>query len=292
MNTVTGPELAVALYMHGAYGIMHRFGTLEDLTENVVKAREPSPNTEFGVSVGVKDWAKTKNWLSDIIKHGIHSICIDVAHGHHSLVGEMIVNIKEWAVDRGHRVYIIAGNVATGQGFIDLANYGADAVRVGIGSGSACTTRETTGVGVPQLTAIMEAADFRSHDRFHDVSIIADGGIQSPGDIAKALAAGADAVMLGKMLAGADEAASPSVFGTKTYSGQSINGSNGARGAPEGITGSVLTTGPVGETIGQLVHYLRSSFSYVGATNLTEFRAKAEFIKVSPATHLESITRL
>lgn len=288
MDTVTGPKMAAAMYRANAYGVLHRFDTPKHLEDNVVETLELNMATPIAISVGVKDWDETKKLLDSLVVYGIHSVCVDVAHGHHELVQSTISNIREWAINSGEDLYIIAGNVATAQGFYDLAKWGADAIRVGIGPGSACITRETTGIGVPQLTALMDVAAVRqSH-----VAIIADGGIQNPGDIAKALAAGADAVMLGKMLAGADESAAPVWGHFKTYKGQSINGSNGARGAPEGIVGSVPMTGPVAKTIEQLVHYLKSSFSYVGARSITEFRRKAEFIKVSPATYQESGTRL
>ena len=292
MDTVSGPALVTALWECGAYGILHRFSDFKDREEDVLEARKYNLNSEFGVSVGVKNWGETSKWLDSICKYDIHSICIDVAHGHHALVGYTIENIQNWMENRGVAPYIIAGNIATYEGFKSVASWGADAVRVGIGPGSACTTRTTTGVGVPQLTALMDVVDARTEWGYNNVSIIADGGIQHPGDIAKAIAAGADAVMLGKMLAGSNESEAPTVHGRKTYRGQSTVGSNGYREAPEGIIGTVSATGPVINTIRQLEQYLRSSFSYVGAKNIDEFRENAQFIRVSPATHLETGTRL
>jgi IMP dehydrogenase len=285
MDTVSGPDMVVGMWRNNGYGILHRFGTPTELQGDVRRSREMEPNALFGVSIGVKDWQNTEAWLNSIIDYPIHSVCIDVAHGHHQLVVDTIKRVKEYMDIQSKAWHIIAGNVATGTGFYTLARAGADAIRVGIGPGSACTTRETTGVGMPQLTAIIDAVDAQAD--YPNVSIIADGGIQNPGDIAKALAAGADAVMLGKMLAGADEAE-----GGGMYRGQSTVGSNGLRGAPEGIVGSVQPTGPLTETIDRLCHYLRSSFSYVGARNLEEFRQRAQFVRVSPATWRESGTRL
>lgn len=292
MDTVSGPAMVTALWECGAYGVLHRFSDFKDREEDIIEARKYNLNSVFGVSIGVKDWPEIERWLDSVQKYKIHSICIDVAHGHHGLVGETITNLKEWSVKHDIAPYIIAGNVATAQGFIDVAAWGADAVRVGIGPGSACTTRTTTGVGVPQLTALMDVVDARLRRGYNDVSIIADGGIQHPGDIAKALAVGADAVMLGKMLAGADESNAKSWGTQKIYRGQSTVGSNGSREAPEGITGAVDASGPVSATIKRLEQYLKSSFSYVGARNLTQFRENVEFIRVSPSTHLESGTRL
>ena len=295
MDTVSGPEMVAAMRKNNAYGILHRFGTGTQRRANVRKATYCG-NGPIAISIGVKDFNKTALWL-DSLDWEIHSVCIDVAHGDHKLVVDTIKNLIEYQQARGLDWYIIAGNVATEDGFYNLSTAGADAVRVGIGPGSACTTRETTGIGVPQLTAVLECANVKKGWGLN-TDIIADGGIQNPGDIAKALAAGADAVMLGKMLAGADESASPVLQPSpisrayKTYKGQSLNGSNGLRGAPEGIEGFVKVTGPVKDTLDQLMHYLRSSMSYVGARNLEEFREKAEFIEVSPATYAESATRL
>ena len=286
MDTVSGPAMVEALYRANAYGVLHRFGN--DIEEDVIDILKENIATEIGISIGVKDWEKTKRLLDRLIPaYKIHSITIDVAHGYHALVGETITNIKENYED----IYVIAGNVATGDGFKQLADWGADAVRVGIGPGSACTTRETTGVGVPQLSALRWIG-FAKLDWGYDTTIIADGGIQNPGDIAKALAMGADVVMLGRLLAGADEAPGKVRGHMKSYSGQSTKGSNGLRGAPEGVEGWVERTGPVAKTIETFTHYLRSSFSYVGARNIEEFRDRVTFLKVSPATHLESGVRI
>ena len=291
MDTLSGPRMVAALSDANAYGILHRFGEPEKLKQNAYEARLLNEKGHFGISIGVKDFDSTRLWLDSVGSAHIHSVCVDVAHGHHQLVIDTIKRLKEWMWQNNYSWHIIAGNVATGDGFWALASAGADAIRVGIGSGSACTTRGMTGVGVPQLTALMDCVEAQAG--YPNVALIADGGIQSPGDICKALAAGADAVMLGKMLAGSDESNAPvDSLNHRVYRGQSLNGSNGARGAPEGIQGIIDNTGPVKETVERLMHYLRSSMSYVGARNLKEFRERVEFIKVSPATQQESQTRL
>ena len=285
MDSVTGPEMAIAMAQSGAYGILSRFPP-NDITP-INHIFESNPYIRYGVSIGVKDIENTLKWLDSIKFAKIHSICIDVAHGYHSLVWETVERLRYWRLQNKQYPYLIAGNVATAEGFQYLMDTGVDAIRVGIGPGAACTTRETTGVGIPQLTAILDCAKVKG-----DVALIADGGIQEYGDIAKAIAAGADAVMLGRMLAGADESAAPDNQGGKLYRGQSSIGINAERGAPEGVEGWIPKTGPVKDTLNTINNYLRSSYSYVGANTTDEFREKAKFIKVSPATLQESYTRL
>ncbi len=273
MDYVTGEEMAEAMYRARAYGVVSRFG------------EEPKIDTNYerALSVGIRD----PNVLDWIDKHPSHAICVDVAHGDHSRVAELVFKIKETFPD----TYIIAGNVATGDGFENLSEAGADAIRVGIGPGSACSTRENTGVGVPQLTAIMQCADRREAIK-SNVTLIADGGIQTPGDIVKALAAGADVVMLGRLLAGHKESPGNAVLGMKPFRGMSSIGSNAVRGAPEGVSGYVQPRGPVGATIEVLMNYLRSGMSYVGARNLSELRERAQFIEISAGTIKENETRI
>jgi IMP dehydrogenase len=276
MDYVTGYEMANEMYALGAYGVVNRFS----------KEAFPSSRGDYGIAVGIKDLDVT---FERIGKEQPHSVCIDVAHGHHKNVSFTIREIKDAFPD----IYIMAGNIATSDGFKFLAENGVDAVRVGIGPGSACSTRENTGVGVPQLTAIMRCADAKEAWGYYETALIADGGIQTPGDIVKALAAGADAVMLGQMLAGHKE--NPGhILGhpIQPYRGQSIFGSNAKRGAPEGVEGWVQAKGLVKDTIESLINYLRSGMSYVGANNVVELREKAQFMKISPGTFKESETRL
>jgi IMP dehydrogenase len=286
MDHVSEGPMVWTLGENNYYGIYHRFRRLESIKTDIeVKADIP-----FAVSIGVKDIYSWVDWLHTLSLYSLQAVCIDVAHGDHQLVLDSIALIKKELPE----LKIIAGNIATPSGYGRLAAAGADAIRVGIGSGSACTTRSTTGIGVPQLTAIMDCVEER---RLHGgPQIIADGGIESAGDIVKALAAGADVVMLGKMLAGHDESPGEIVVvdgkRMKPYRGQSMLGSNGHRNSPEGIAGLVPYRGKVMDTLNQLEGWIKSGLSYVGAANLTELRRYATFIKVSPATQQESNTRI
>ena len=215
-----------------------------------------------------------------LIEAGVDLVVVDTAHGHSSRVLEAVTRIKK----QSNRVQVIAGNVATADGTKALIDAGADAVKVGIGPGSICTTRIVAGVGVPQLTAIMDAVEAA---RKQDVPVIADGGIKYSGDIVKALAAGADCVMIGALLAGTDEAPGETyLYQGRTYKAYRGMGSVGAmaRGSadryfqqevkdtlklvPEGIEGQVPYKGPVDGVLHQLVGGLRAGMGYVGAANL------------------------
>jgi IMP dehydrogenase len=244
-----------------------------------------------------------------LIEAGVDVVVVDTAHGHSSAVLAAVSRIKR----ESNRTQIIAGNVATADGAKALIDAGADAVKVGIGPGSICTTRIVAGVGVPQLTAVMDAA---SAARKADVPVIADGGIKFSGDLAKALAGGAEAAMIGSLLAGSEEAPGEVILyqgrSYKSYRGMGSLGAM-ARGSadryfqkevtdqmklvPEGIEGRVPFKGPVANIIHQLIGGLRASMGYVGAANLKEMREKAKFVKITSAglreshVHDVSITR-
>jgi IMP dehydrogenase len=244
-----------------------------------------------------------------LIEAGADVVVIDTAHGHSSAVLAAVNRIKR----ESNKTQIIAGNVATGDGAKALIDAGADGVKVGIGPGSICTTRIVAGVGVPQLTAVMDAA---SAARKADVPVIADGGIKFSGDLAKALAAGAEVAMIGSLLAGSEEAPGEvHLFQGRSYKSYRGMGSLGAmaRGSadryfqkevtdqmklvPEGIEGRVPFKGPVANIVHQLIGGLRASMGYVGAANLKEMREKARFVKITSAglreshVHDVSITR-
>jgi IMP dehydrogenase len=231
---------------------------------------------------------------------GCDLIVVDTAHGHSIRVLEAVKRIKTLS----NRVQVIAGNVATAEGTKALIDAGADAVKVGIGPGSICTTRIVAGVGVPQLTAVMDCAKEASK---HGVPIISDGGIKYSGDVVKALAAGASCVMIGSLLAGTDEAPGETYFYQgRTYKSYRGMGSIGAmaRGSadryfqqevkdtlklvPEGIEGQVPYKGPTEGVLHQLVGGLRAGMGYLGAKDLADLQERARFIRVSPAAIHES----
>ncbi len=247
-------------------------------------------------SVGESGFARAEH----LIDAGVDLIVVDTAHGHSQLVLDAVRRIKR----HSNAVQVVAGNVATAEGTKALIDAGADAVKVGIGPGSICTTRIVAGVGVPQFTAVLESVE---EARKSDVPVISDGGIRYSGDLAKALAAGADCVMLGSLLAGTDESPGE-VFlyqgrSYKAYRGMgSINAMAGGSAdryfqqeikdmlklVPEGIEGQVPYKGPAGSVLHQLIGGLRASMGYTGARTIPEFQKRAEFIRISTASFRES----
>jgi IMP dehydrogenase len=241
-----------------------------------------------------------------LIEAGVDLVVVDTAHGHSKRVLEAVNRIKRLS----NAVQVVAGNVATGEGAKALIDSGADSIKVGIGPGSICTTRIVAGVGVPQLTAIIDAVEV-AHKT--DTPVIADGGIKYSGDLAKALAAGADCAMVGSLLAGTDETPGE-VF---LYQGRSYKSYRGmgsvtamARGSadryfqqdindtlklvPEGIEGQVGYKGPVATVLHQLAGGLRAAMGYVGAADISEFHDKAQFVRISSAglreSHVHDVT--
>ena len=244
-----------------------------------------------------------------LIAAGVDVVVVDTAHGHSAGVLTAVTRIKKLS----NRVQVIAGNVATGDGTKALIDAGADCVKVGIGPGSICTTRIVAGVGVPQLTAVLDAAE-EAHKQ--GIPIISDGGIKYSGDMVKALAAGASTVMIGSLLAGTDESPGETyLYQGRTYKSYRGMGSVGAmaRGSadryfqaevrdtlklvPEGVEGQVPYKGAVDAVLHQLVGGLRAGMGYVGAHNLQQLKERARFMRISPAamreshTHGVSITR-
>jgi IMP dehydrogenase len=253
-------------------------------------------------SVGEAGYARSES----LIEAGVDLVVVDTAHGHSRRVLDTVTRIKRMS----NAVQVVAGNIATGEGAKALIDAGADSIKVGIGPGSICTTRIVAGVGVPQLTAIMDAVDAA---RKTGTPVIADGGIKYSGDLAKAIAAGADCAMIGSLLAGTDETPGE-VFlyqarSYKTYRGMGSVGAM-ARGSadryfqqeikdtlklvPEGIEGQVPYKGPVANVVHQLVGGLRAAMGYVGAKDLAEFHDKAKFVRISGAglreSHVHDVT--
>ena len=237
-----------------------------------------------------------------LVAAGVDLVVVDTAHGHSAGVLAAVTRIKKMS----NRVQVIAGNVATADGTKALIDAGADGIKVGIGPGSICTTRIVAGVGVPQLTAVMDAAEEGAKQ---GIPIIADGGIKFSGDIVKALAAGASAVMIGSLLAGTDESPGETyLYQGRTYKSYRGMGSVGAmaRGSadryfqaevrdtlklvPEGIEGQVPYKGAVDAVLHQLVGGLRAGMGYVGARTLADLRERARFVRISPAAMQESHT--
>ncbi len=251
-----------------------------------------------GAAVGVGDDRDAR--IEALLAAGCDVICVDTAHGHSAGVIEAVRQIRK----KFPRMQLVAGNVATGAATKALVEAGVDAVKVGVGPGSICTTRIVAGVGVPQLTAIADAV---AAVKGTHVAIIADGGIKYSGDVAKALAAGADTVMIGSLFAGTDEAPGETVLlGGRSYKSYRGMGSIGAMAdgskdryfqgdveapsklVPEGIEGRVPYKGPLRESIYQLVGGLRSSMGYLGCATIPEMHAKARFVKISSAGLRES----
>ena len=269
---------------------------------NACKDEQGRLRVAAATTVGDKGFSRTEA----LIAAGVDLVVVDTAHGHSRLVLEAVKRIKKLS----NAVQVVAGNVATSEGAKALIDSGADSIKVGIGPGSICTTRIVAGVGVPQLTAIMDAVDVA---RAHDTPVIADGGIKYSGDLAKALAAGADCAMVGSLLAGTDETPGD-VF---LYQGRSYKSYRGmgsvaamARGSadryfqqdikdalklvPEGVEGQVGYKGPVANVLHQLSGGLRAAMGYVGAQTLDEFHSKAEFVRISGAglreSHVHDVT--
>jgi len=235
-----------------------------------------------------------------LLEAGVDVVVVDTAHGHSKRVLEAVTRIKR----QSNAVQVVAGNIATSEGAKALIDCGADAIKVGIGPGSICTTRIVAGVGVPQLTAIMDAVEVA---QMSDTPVIADGGIKYSGDLAKALAAGADLAMVGSLLAGTDETPGEVfLYQGRSYKSYRGMGSVGAmaRGSadryfqqdikdtlklvPEGVEGQVPYKGPVGAVLHQLAGGLRAAMGYVGARTLAEFHEKARFLRISGAGWRES----
>mgnify|MGYP002277349961 FL=1 len=286
MDTVTEAEAAIALSKAGGFGTIHRFLTVDEqvkAVERVVAAGE-----RCGAAVGIAE--DTIARAEAVLGAGASLVMVDVAHGHLERTLAAVSELRDAFPD----AEIVAGNVATKQGVRDLAAAGADAVKVGIGPGSHCTTRRVAGAGVPQLTAVDDCSDAAEP---LGVPIIADGGIQTSGDAVKALMAGADTVMMGSLFAGTDEAPTEivEIDGTKYKQSRGMattaanenrsdkDADTAAPDADEGVEALTEYKGPLADVAEEFAAGMRSGLSYVGGHTIDEARERAEFIRVAPS---------
>jgi len=288
MDTISESEMGIAMWQEGGLAVIHRYNSIEEQCETVDQVLFARANAAAAIGTS-GDYLDRATALYDA---GVRILCVDVAHGHHVLMKETLEDLRNVFSDT---VHIIAGNVATLEGYNDLVDWGADSVRCNIGGGSICSTRIQTGHGVPGLQTIIDCA---KSDR--GAAIIADGGIRNAGDIVKALAAGADFVMLGSLLAGTDETPGD-VINTrkgkfKPYRGMASQDAQiewrGRTASLEGIATTVPCKGPVEDVLEELGRGIRSGFSYSGARTLGELQAKAKFIRQTSAGTHESKTHI
>jgi IMP dehydrogenase len=297
MDTVTESKMAIAIAKEGGIGVIHRNLNIKKQSQEVKKVKNKKLIVGAAIGTNEEDIDRAKALISS----GADLIVIDTAHGHSEKVLKTLSKIKRSIKE----VPICVGNIATGEAAKKLYNSGADLIKVGIGPGSICTTRMVAGIGVPQISAIM---DVKKALNKKNVKIISDGGIKFSGDIAKALAAGADAIMMGSIFAGTEESPGKKfrVKGKffKEYRGMGSIGAMSAGSAnryfqknfkdkskfvPEGVEGRVEYKGKVSKIIYQLQGGLRSSMGYIGAKNLEEINKKAKFIKITKAGFYESM---
>ncbi len=315
MDTVTESALAIALGKFGGIGIIHRNLTIEDQAAEVAKVKQAG--VPVGAAVGSSPGYEER--VAALVKAGVDVICVDSAHGYSKYVIEAVEFIK-----KNHDVQVIAGNIATGEGAEALIKAGADGLRVGMGPGAICTTRIVSGMGVPQLTAILETAAVAQK---HGVPVIADGGINYLGDITKALAAGASSVMMGRLFAATEESPGdvvefaadqvPSRFrsivnGADTYKFKAYRGM-GSIGAmergkqissedefhgksytnktvlvAEGVEGLVPSSGDLATVAETMLEGVKSGFYYVGATSIDQLWKTSVLRRITHASLTES----
>jgi len=298
MDTVTESKMAISIAKAGGLGIIHRN---LDIKRQIIEINKViSKKLPVGAAVGAGS-AEFKR-AEALLKQNITMIVVDTAHGHTKKVAEIIKKIKKI---KSKNTALCAGNIATPEAAKFLANLGVDVIKVGIGPGSICTTRLVAGIGMPQLSAILAV---KKGLKNKNIKIIADGGIKFSGDIPKALAAGADAVMIGSLFAGTDEAPGKIIKKNgKFYKSFRGMGSIGAMNkgsadryfqtkqkdkskyVPEGVEGLVKYKGEVGNIIFQLVGGLKSSMGYLGRKNIKDLRKKAKFVKITKAGFYESM---
>tara|TARA_A100001037_G_C15028239_1_gene579613 strand:- start:8 stop:1087 length:1080 start_codon:yes stop_codon:yes gene_type:complete len=297
MDTVTESKMAIAMAENGGIGVIHRNLSIINQTKEIIKVKKKKLQVGAAVGTNKEDIERAKK----LIANGCDLLIVDTAHGHSKKVLDTLSKLKK--IDES--VPICAGNIATGEAAKKLYNFGADIIKVGIGPGSICTTRMVAGIGVPQISAIMDVKQALKNKK---IKIISDGGIKFSGDIAKALAAGADAIMMGSIFAGTDESPGKKfkikdkIF--KEYRGMGSIGamSSGsanryfqknykdkAKFVPEGVEGRVEYKGGVSKIIYHLKGGLKSSMGYIGAKNIKQIPKNAKFIKITKAGFYESM---
>jgi IMP dehydrogenase len=291
MDTISESSMAVAMDNRGGAAIIHRYNTVQEQTKLVSTAQDLGRCKNLGAAVGISDDFLLRAKM--LKQAGASFICVDVAHGHHILMKEALFALRG---ELGPDFHIMAGNVATLQGVNELADWGADSVRCNIGGGSICSTRIQTGHGLPGLETIFECA---KTDR--DVAIIADGGIKNSGDMVKALAAGADAVMCGSVFSGTDETPGKIIEesdGTrwKNYRGMASKEAQvnwrGRYSSHEGVSTRVPYRGSVDKLLDDLDRGIRSGLSYSGARSIAELQTKANFVMQTSSGLGESRTHI
>ncbi len=296
MDTVTESAMAIAMAKSGGIGIIHRNLDKRKQSKEVEKVKKKNLIVGAAIGTNADDLIRAKS----LVENGVDLIVIDTAHGHSKKVLKTLAGVK-----KNNKIPICVGNIATAEAAKRLFNSGADVIKVGIGPGSICTTRMVAGIGVPQISAIMEVHEALKGKK---IKIISDGGIKFSGDIAKAIAAGADAIMMGSIFAGTHESPGKKFkFKNKFYKQYRGMGSIGAMSAgssnryfqknykdkskfvPEGVEGRVEYKGNVSKIIYQLKGGLRSSMGYIGAKKLEDIKKNAKFIKITKAGFYESM---
>ena len=297
MDTVTESRMAIAIAKAGGLGVIHRNLKIKKQSQEIRIVKKKKLLVGAAIGTNKEDLERARA----LITNGVDLIVIDTAHGHSEKVLKTLSKLKKIS----NNIPICVGNIATGEAAKKLYNSGADIIKVGIGPGSICTTRMVAGIGVPQISAIMEVKKVLKKTK---IKIISDGGIKFSGDIAKALAAGADAIMMGSIFAGTDESPGKKfkVNGKmyKQYRGMGSIGAMSSGSAnryfqknfkdkskfvPEGVEGRVEYKGCISNIIYQLQGGLRSSMGYIGAKKLSEISKKAKFVKITKAGFYESM---
>ena len=298
MDTVTESKMAIAIAKAGGIGVIHRNLNIKNQILEIKKVKKQKLLVGAAVGAGPNEFNRAKA----IIQEGVDLIVVDTAHGHTKKVGEIIKFIKKL---KNNKITLCAGNIATPEAAKFLIKLGVDIIKVGIGPGSICTTRLVAGIGVPQLSAILSV---RNGLKNKNVKIISDGGIKYSGDLAKAFAAGADAVMIGSLFAGTDETPGKLIKKNgklfKSFRGMGSVGAMNKGSAdryfqtkqkdvskyvPEGVEGFVKYKGDVGSIIYKLIGGLKSSMGYLGSKNIAKLRIKPNFVKITKAGFYESM---